>query len=639
MNELNNKSGKVVTFYSFKGGVGRTMSLVNVACLLAKNRKKVLLIDWDLEAPGLHSFFKDNINNERLGLIDFVLESIKIHDTTTEIEEKIIGEFVGQNIDNFITKNVLGENAFNLDMITAGKFDGEYSSKLNSVNWIEFYKESPFFFRIFAEVLESKYDYILIDSRTGLSDTGGICTMLMPQILVLVFALNDQNIKGVVDMARQSIEYRFDSNDLRNLNVLPLPSRIDDNQKADDLQFWINRYSSEFEDVFKQAYLLDDCSLSPYFNKAKIPYKPEHAYGEKIPVLTESTKNDLFISYHYQQFTNLLLENIPTWEILSEEQLEENLKNANDAFKEGLKYISKADFKDAYLNIKKAKSIAPNNHFWYFNCAESLAAIAWNEKIGKKMDFLYEKSFELYQQAIEIKPAFYEALHNWGSNLANLAKTKEGKEAEDLYSCAFDKYQRAIGIKQNFYEAFNNWGADLGNLAKIKEGKEAEDLYLQAFDKYQQAIDIRPDKYETLFNWGTELGNLAKIKEGKEAEDLYYQACDKLQRAIDIKPDKHEALDNWGTCLGYLAHMKEGTEAEYLFQQAFDKFQRAIEYGADSYNFSCILALKGETQKAFEYLEVSLAKREIDAAFVQRDEDWKEYFKDDEFLKLLKKYE
>src|SRR5690348_4558156 len=51
-------TGKVVTFYSFKGGVGRTMALANVAFLAAHNGNKVLVMDWDLEAPGLAYYFR-----------------------------------------------------------------------------------------------------------------------------------------------------------------------------------------------------------------------------------------------------------------------------------------------------------------------------------------------------------------------------------------------------------------------------------------------------------------------------------------------------------------------------------------------------------------------------------------------------
>ena len=47
-------SGKIITFYSYKGGTGRTMLLANVAWILATNGKRVLVVDWDLEAPGAH---------------------------------------------------------------------------------------------------------------------------------------------------------------------------------------------------------------------------------------------------------------------------------------------------------------------------------------------------------------------------------------------------------------------------------------------------------------------------------------------------------------------------------------------------------------------------------------------------------
>jgi MinD-like ATPase involved in chromosome partitioning or flagellar assembly len=36
--------GQLITFYSYKGGTGRTMALVNVACLMAKEGRRVLAI-------------------------------------------------------------------------------------------------------------------------------------------------------------------------------------------------------------------------------------------------------------------------------------------------------------------------------------------------------------------------------------------------------------------------------------------------------------------------------------------------------------------------------------------------------------------------------------------------------------------
>lgn len=50
--------GTVVTFYSYKGGVGRSFALANIAALLGRWGFRVLCVDWDLEAPGLEDFFK-----------------------------------------------------------------------------------------------------------------------------------------------------------------------------------------------------------------------------------------------------------------------------------------------------------------------------------------------------------------------------------------------------------------------------------------------------------------------------------------------------------------------------------------------------------------------------------------------------
>lgn len=52
------REGRIVTFYSYKGGTGRTMALVNVGWILASNGLRVLLVDWDLEAPGLHRYLR-----------------------------------------------------------------------------------------------------------------------------------------------------------------------------------------------------------------------------------------------------------------------------------------------------------------------------------------------------------------------------------------------------------------------------------------------------------------------------------------------------------------------------------------------------------------------------------------------------
>src|ERR1700684_659780 len=75
--------------------------------------------------------------------------------------------------------------------------------------------------------MKRNYDYVLIDSRTGLSDVADICTVELPDILVICFTLNDQSIDGASNVAQQiSGRYRD-----RNIRILPVPTRIEDGEK------------------------------------------------------------------------------------------------------------------------------------------------------------------------------------------------------------------------------------------------------------------------------------------------------------------------------------------------------------------------------------------------------------------------
>ena len=64
----------VITFYSFKGGVGRTMALVNVAAELVRRGRKVLVVDFDLEAPGLETYKHLQPPKPHQGIVEYVTE-------------------------------------------------------------------------------------------------------------------------------------------------------------------------------------------------------------------------------------------------------------------------------------------------------------------------------------------------------------------------------------------------------------------------------------------------------------------------------------------------------------------------------------------------------------------------------------
>src|ERR1700691_2361838 len=68
--------GQIITFYSYKGGTRRTMTLANVAWILASNGMRVLAVDWDLESPGLHKFFHPFLDESTVGATPGVIEII-----------------------------------------------------------------------------------------------------------------------------------------------------------------------------------------------------------------------------------------------------------------------------------------------------------------------------------------------------------------------------------------------------------------------------------------------------------------------------------------------------------------------------------------------------------------------------------
>lgn len=175
-----------VTFYSYKGGVGRTLALANIAYAFSVNEQepcKVLVWDFDLEAPGLEKMLGTKWGNRKEGFVDIVNHYLKTADISS--------------IFNYIHPT----NYKNIDILPAGYIDKNYVNKLDYINWPMMYEQAmgyDFIKKIKEEIINShRYDYVLIDSRTGFSDMGGICTMQIPDLDVLIFRLDEQNLEGI----------------------------------------------------------------------------------------------------------------------------------------------------------------------------------------------------------------------------------------------------------------------------------------------------------------------------------------------------------------------------------------------------------------------------------------------------------
>ena len=233
--------GKVLTFYSYKGGTGRSMALANIAWLLASNGKRVLVIDWDLEAPGLHKYFGPFLSDPELretpGLIDFVVDyaAAAASRTSTSPDSTSSGSDGAQapwyapyaNLQRFAVPLLWDSDGFGrIDFVPSGRQGPSYASRVNFFEWQSFYErlQGGAFLDHAIGAMRAKYDYILIDSRTGVSDTSGICTVQLPDILVVFFTLNHQSVSGASAIATSAVSQRPVG---RPLRVFPVPTRVD----------------------------------------------------------------------------------------------------------------------------------------------------------------------------------------------------------------------------------------------------------------------------------------------------------------------------------------------------------------------------------------------------------------------------
>jgi len=317
---------RIITFYSYKGGTGRSMALANTACALAKRQQRnILMVDWDLDAPGLHYYFLDYIDNEdnvdgRPGLIDLFLE---INNKISAFSEQgVLSDEDSKKIVQQIQldKYTISTTVPGLMLICAGRFDQDYRNKVNTFKWEELFNRAPSLFRLFADLLYKEYYYTFIDSRTGITDIGNICTSLMPDTLVTVFTPNRQSIDGCLEMIKDATDYRKHTDDLRPLIAYPLVSRLELGE-ADLRDAWrlgnesknIISYQKEFEMLFQQVYDLPDSDLNNYFDKTLIPHVSKYAYGEEIAVLTEPREDNLSLSRVYNSIIDFLIYQPEPW--------------------------------------------------------------------------------------------------------------------------------------------------------------------------------------------------------------------------------------------------------------------------------------------------------------------------------------
>jgi cellulose biosynthesis protein BcsQ len=269
--------GKVFTFYSYKGGVGRSMALVNAGVLLAMEGHRVLMVDWDLEAPGLETFFVKSESSR-----------LTANPETTPGVLDLLEAKAGEQSLHW--KQCLLRVNFKdaaVDLISAGKKTSDYRKRVQQLDWRKLFKQHSIgnYLDGLRDEWRRSYDFILVDSRTGITDIGDICTVILPDVIVALFVANHQNVDGVKDIVQRARLARRSMPVNRSmLMVLPIPGRDESKTEYEMSMRWRDIFEREFGPLFNE-WLPKEISPSEALSKLFIPYVPIWSFGERIPVL------------------------------------------------------------------------------------------------------------------------------------------------------------------------------------------------------------------------------------------------------------------------------------------------------------------------------------------------------------------
>jgi CO dehydrogenase nickel-insertion accessory protein CooC1 len=269
------KRGQVVTFYSYKGGIGRTMALANIAWILASNGMKILVADWDLECPGVHRYFLPFLDQGLWSTTSGFVEmaSRYLPEVGSEVSAPSLRQEIMLEQVPTVPVNFEFPEGGSLDLLPAGRIDDSYVSRVSSLDWQKLYEGPTFpdFLDALRARLKAQYDYVLIDSRTGLADNVDIGTTHMPDILVSCFTLNRQSVAVTAAVSRHVAEF----NRHRGVRILPVPMRVDaeNSHRMPNAKRAFDPYPND---------LNDPNMASHYWDIVKVPYDPSYAYEEKL---------------------------------------------------------------------------------------------------------------------------------------------------------------------------------------------------------------------------------------------------------------------------------------------------------------------------------------------------------------------
>jgi len=223
---------QTISFYSFKGGTGRSLALSNLARFLSGLGQSVVALDFDLEAPGLHYKFglgspRDSAPRIRQGFVDYV-HAFYMH------EYLGIGESPTEISSYAVELEPAGDSEAPIRLIPAGSSpDRSYWTKLAQIDWHSLLRTPPelprgplFFLETKERIREElQPDFLLVDARTGITEMGGVAAAMLADTVVCLLLSNEETLDGSREVLR-SLSRTLRPPGAAPLKIVPVLSRV-----------------------------------------------------------------------------------------------------------------------------------------------------------------------------------------------------------------------------------------------------------------------------------------------------------------------------------------------------------------------------------------------------------------------------
>jgi cellulose biosynthesis protein BcsQ len=611
--ETERPSSVLTTFYSFKGGVGRTQSLYNVAARLTALRRKVLMVDVDLEAPGLSITLDEERRRSKEGVAEIataLLEDLKtafaeqedleylqalkarytariqraLHELEPPMSPK--NEDLAERLQREMDVQIPAEGS--LSLLSVGRVGTDYTQRVAHLPLAEAYDDdldaanravvnslvedfqTPLdrnrlrtrghvFAVLFRELLrtatapnreDETFDHVLIDSRSGLADVGGLCLLGLAETRVVLTGLNEQNVTGTKMVLDDIAEVDDDAR--KSSHLITVFSPVPEGE--------VDLLAERLESAKDTLGVSDD-------QVRLLHYHPRIALEEKpfAKPFHEYTR----IYDEYEDLTDHLL-------ALTGSDARSLVSDALDRFRE-----EDEDPKDETSTEEKNR---------YEKLVDELipAAFLDEDRVESVVDGLCSQIRQSGPYEMSAVPLF------------------------DLWVALSPNEFRVSVSAADFYKEVSQ---------EISSTEHAKSLLQRNIDLIERVFEMKMEKNTTWHNWGTDLARLSDLVDHADldrADFVYQEALHKFQEVAEVTPDKPETWDNSEISEIFLIRrsrmlpQNRNEEARRNLTSAIEKLRESRSTGGDPLPlFWLIIALvergaDGDVEEAAELLDAAL---------------------------------